>query len=388
MIQFDFKKDCCGCGACIASCPVNAISWTNTDEGFHIPTVDEDICINCGKCDRNCPVLSDKEKALSASEIDVWMAANKSKEALSKSASGGVFYGIANNILQNNGVVAGVVWNESMQAVYSVSNQQSELERMRGSKYVQALPKNCINEVSEYLKQGKKVLFSGTPCQIAGLIKCVGHPENLITCGIICEGVASPLVWKVYKECLENKFGSQLINAEMRSKCDGWSGGSSRYTFANEKQYIQKRCFSLDPYIAGFIEGLFNRPCCRECKFKGVSENCDFLIGDFWGFTKEQKEKNENRGMSTVISCTSKGKALWNELFEDFLCEQVSYELVCKSNNIEHSGHWAKNREEFLEKIEKQSSREFEKIVWTCSGKMLKKKLMKILQNIGILDIM
>ncbi len=387
MIQFDFKKDCCGCGACIASCPVNAISWTNTDEGFHIPVVDEITCINCGKCDRNCPVLSKKRKSLSTSEVDVWMAANKSKEQLYKSASGGVFYGIANNILQDNGVVAGVVWNESMEAVYSVSNQQSELEKMRGSKYVQALPQNCINEVSEYLKQGKKVFFSGTPCQIAGLIKCVGHPENLITCGIICEGVASPLVWKVYKECLENKFRSRLINAEMRSKCDGWSGGSSRYTFANEKQYIQKKCYSLDPYIAGFIEGLFNRPCCRECKFKGVSDSCDFLIGDFWGFTQEQKEKNENKGISTVIVCTPKGHVIWNKASEDFAHERVSYERVCKSNNVEHSGQWAVKREEFLCRFNGRELRlwEFEYLVWKSCNKLIKKNGMKLLLKLGML---
>lgn len=385
MIDFNFEEECCGCGACLSLCPVKAISWKITEDGFYIPDVDRSVCVRCGKCDQACPVLHASKEMDRNPTVDVWAAALKDKQKLPQSASGGAFYGLAASVIKEGGAVAGVIWDETMRAAYVVTDKWDQMQKMCGSKYVQAFSGRCIEEVSRRLQCGQKVLFSGTPCQIAGLVRAVGHPENLITCGIICEGVASPLVWKIYKNCLEDKYGAQLISAEMRSKRDGWSGGSSVYRFSNGKEVIKKRCFSLDPYIAGFIEGLFNRPCCKECRFKGVSENCDFLIGDFWGFTKEQKEKNENRGLSTVIACTPKGKNLWNKISGNFVCEQATYELVCNSNNVEHSGHWAAKRGEFISKVKRkpQSLWKFEYLVWSSANKLVKKNIMKILNKIG-----
>ena len=280
------------------------------EEGFDIPNVDKDICVECGKCNKVCPVLNPHTKV---EPISTYVTALKEETLLINSASGGLFQGLATKFLENGGYVAGVIFDNNMQSVYSVSNDYNDIHLMFGSKYVQAKLNTATGlKIKELLEKGNKVLFSGTPCQISGLFNLVGNNKNLFTVVLICEGVASPGIWNIYVKYLERKNGAKLVNAQMRSKKYGWINGCSIYSFDNDKEMIYKKCYSLDSYISAFIEGFFNRKSCRNCKFKDCIEGVDILCGDAWGVSKEEKSINKNKGLSTVIICSEKGK----EFFE------------------------------------------------------------------------
>lgn len=388
MIHFDFNKDCVGCAACESVCHKGAIRMVTTSEGFWIPKVEEKLCVGCGMCDRVCSVMSPTQGKSLPQPMRTLSVALKDKAELFNSASGGVFWGLATEFIKNGGYVAGCVWNEAFEAEYVVSNELQQVSRMRGSKYVQARPNDIAPKIKQLLKQGYKVLLTGTLCQIEGVRRYTGDSENLYTCGLICEGVSSPKVWDIYRQCIERQNGSRLTRVQMRSKKDGWTGGCSEYEFENERKKKYSYSYLLDPYVSGFIEGLYNRNCCKSCKFKARFDVADYLIGDFWGATQDQIQENENKGLSTLLICSRKGEQYWQEVSSLFESEEVPYEQVKKANNIEHSGNFSANRQVLFQSIDRvKDMKSFEKVVWSASGKYLKKKVMVTMQKFHLLDL-
>lgn len=220
-MQIENLKNCTGCSACFASCPKNAISLVPNEEGFLYPQIDSSKCIQCGLCEKVCPTLNIQQGA--NKNPKAFAVINDDEKIRMESSSGGVFTAVAKKVIEENGIVFGVKLDEHQKAVFSFTENVEGLSEFRGSKYVQAQVGNAFKECKNFLIENKKVLFTGTPCQIEGLKLFLGKEyENLLTMDIICHGVPSPLVWKKYTEFCEKKFASRIVKTAFRRKNDGW----------------------------------------------------------------------------------------------------------------------------------------------------------------------
>jgi len=386
MIDFDFNKFCYGCGNCANVCPTGAISMVTNEEGFQMPRIDLEKCIQCGACDRQCVYLNVAENDADISEECYALYANENKQDEEMSSSAGVFPALARAILSEGGYVCGCVWDKGMVARHIVSNNWVDVQRMLHSKYTQSDMGNCYKEVKALLSAGKKVLFSGTPCQIAAVLKFTGNPENLFTCDLICKGVPSPGVWKKYVAYLERKEGAKLTDVVFRSKHRyGWTGPVTKYTFDNGKQK-ETLFFQLNHYIVGFLDGLYMRHSCYHCQYKNEEHKADLVLGDFWGINRKAFMASGNKGISAVIVRTAKGKDLFGKIIGQFQAEIVDYEQMVRQNNsMTHSTPKNENRSKFFAEYE---SKAIEKnITEKTDLKSLRKMIIRITYYTGIFKL-
>ena len=315
MINFDFDKWCCGCTSCASACPTDAITMQPNDEGFLMPYVDKTKCIGCGKCDRSCPHLNTSEdmsdfslKSFEGKPSYLYFSILDERK---NSASGGFVYDAMRAAINNNGVICGCVWDDKMKAVHIVSDKKEDLQRMQSSKYVQSDLTGCYPEVRKALKNHRKVVFCGTPCQTAGLKHYLGKTdtENLISICLICHGVASPLAWKKWAAVIEKKYNGKLVNVNMRDKSyEGYSTSYSKYTLRsvlNEStRYVGMPTYLADPYIFLFTDDLYLRKSCNRCQYKADQNGADIIVGDFY----ESTPSAGNLGCSCIMAMTEKGR--------------------------------------------------------------------------------
>ena len=192
------SANCTGCGMCSEICKVGAIQMMQNEEGFLSPIIDDNKCVDCGLCKENCPQNQNSE--LKKCKL-VYAAISKDESSLMKSSSGGAFFAFAKEVIEKGGVVCGCVFDSAIKATHVFAENLEELEKMRGSKYVQSDMGNVYNHLKELLEAGRKVLFSGTPCQVAGVYQFLGRDyENLITIDLICHGVSSPKALSQYND--------------------------------------------------------------------------------------------------------------------------------------------------------------------------------------------
>lgn len=329
------KTLCSGCGLCVLKCPNNCITMLEDSEGFRYPQIDKTSCIDCGLCLRKCPTTEVADKLYSKSKRDYFCGIVSDTGMLLKSSSGGVFGTLANYILGIGGYVCGCVYNEQMEVVHIVSNKNDEIEKMYGSKYVQSRAEQCYKEIKERILEGKTVLFTGTACQIAALRLYVGERcDNLICVEILCHGVPSPGLFKLYKEHLESKLGGCIKDIKFRDKRrDGW--GSEHRTcviYEKEGRMTEKRPI-LPPYFSAFFYGLNLRESCYNCRFAVPERISDLTLGDFWGsWAKYGKRFRE--GISVVSVNTEKGQQIIEKISEKFIfCEYLTEEDAIVSND-------------------------------------------------------
>lgn len=323
------KKQCTGCRACEQLCPKNAIHMVEDEEGFLTPEVDHNLCINCGICANKCPQLRNIEKKV---EQECYAAKIKDKETLMNSSSGGIFSVLANHVLKQNGKVYGAIFTEDLQIEHIGIDKISEMKKLRGSKYVQSNTKNTFSEVKQDLENGKKVLYSGTPCQIAGLKNYLGKKyENLFTVDIVCHGVPSPQLFKKYINNIEDKYKGKITNFSFREKEKrGW-GLNLKIQLDNGK-VIQKFA-DLDPYYKSFLAGDIYRESCYECKYANNNRVGDITLADYWGIEYEHPEFIDNNGISAVMVQTKKGKNMWKEIEEEIESIPTTIEKIAKHNH-------------------------------------------------------
>ena len=387
MIDFDFNQFCYGCGNCANVCPTNAIKMVENSEGFLMPLVDEQDCIHCGKCDRSCVYLQPMGTPDNSENECYAVCGYRDEKLLRKSASGGVFPALAQEILAQGGYVCGCVWNDNFEAVHKVSNQWKDVEKMLHSKYVQSDAEECYKQVSELLKDGKKVLFSGTPCQVAAVLNFTGNPDNLITCDLICKGVPSPGVWRKYKEYIEKKQGSKLKNIVLRSKDKyGWTGPVTRYEFedGSRKEVL---FFQLNHFIVGFLDGLYMRNSCYHCQYKDLNHQADIILGDFWGINRKVFKKSKNLGVSAVIIRTEKGKRLLQACKDKFdVITELSYEEMTEKNpSMRASTPINHNRDNFFKSWKEKPIEEA--ISAYTPMKSMKKRIIWLSDAIGLFAV-
>ncbi len=302
---------CNGCSACANVCPKNCVTMKADDLGFLYPQIDNELCINCGICEKTCPVFN---KTVMESLPKTYALKNKDTDIVYKSSSGGAFTAISEEIIRNGGVVFGVAFSEDFKSVRHIAVENSnDLSLLRGSKYVQSEIGDSYFKAKEYLKNGRQVFFTGTPCQIEGLLSYLKKPyDNLLTQDIICHGVPAPEVWKNYIEQHETEYDSKIKNVDFRYKGTGWATYSVLMTFENGKKYCVKN--SQDPYMKGFIDNIDLRSSCYDCAFKTASRKADITLADFWGVWKLHPEFYSENGVSLVLCHSEKGNAIINSI--------------------------------------------------------------------------
>ena len=349
-------EECTGCFACYNSCAHKAIEMNPDKEGFYAPVVLEDKCTDCGLCEKSCPVLSPIKKEYF--EQYGYAAWNKDKKVRKESSSGGFFTEVASSILRQGGCVAGAVYDENFKVKHTIIFNIEELNRLRGSKYAQSNIGNTFVEIKRLLKTEVPVLFSGTPCQVAGLYRYLRKRyENLYTIDLVCHGVPSPLIFEQYKEYLTKKHKiNKITNINMRRKKTSWCFycTSIRYTketpngaSLEKKEYIGN--WFKDPFTRLFLREYILHSCCYDCEYKNMQRMGDITMSDFWGYKSTgRKDRNTDEGISMILVNSENGKMLFEQSKEGLVYFPRTAEEISKSQqNLSASCPCPENREEF-----------------------------------------
>lgn len=355
---YSSKEMCSGCKACVEVCPVKAIFMCKDDEGFEYPQIDKEKCINCGKCKRLCSFKRENIKHTKLPRTIIGAKIKDEKERTT-SRSGGFFIAIANYILSQNGVVYGCKFGKDLEVHHERATTKQEVDEFKGSKYVKSNLKEVYKQVKLDLEQGKKVLFSGTPCEIAGLKVVLAETDisKLYLCDIICHGVPSPLIYEEYIKFFENREGERLKSIDFRDKSLGWSNHKETLIFENKK--ITTSC-----YTELFYSHHILRPSCYNCQFCNMDRVSDITMGDFWGIEKENKEFYDEIGTSLVLVNTVKGQQLLEYVMENLHWIPV-YSKHYMQHNLRYTSGKPENRSQFWEDYEQNG---FEYIIKKYAG--------------------
>ena len=323
------KLLCCGCSMCEFACPTNAIKMEFDSEGFAFPIVNNQLCVNCNKCSVVCPMEKLKKHNNNAT---AHAAHSKDSDTLKASSSGGIFTELAKVILSDGGFVCGCTIDDEHQVKHIVIDCIDDIPLLQGSKYVQSDLGNCLEQLSLLLKQGKKVLFVGTPCQVSAVKNDFDCP-NLITIDLLCHGVPSQKLFDFYISYLEQKHHGKLTEIAFRDKEKfGWSI-TQRYKIKKNnkvKTYYLERHTS--EYFSGFLRNMTQRESCFSCPYTTLNRVGDITLADFWGVDKVRPELLNLEGTSLIILNSEKGKDLIDNISDSIIISEVNFEDATYQN--------------------------------------------------------
>ncbi len=389
MIRIEDKQICTGCYACLNICPEQCVFMNNDNEGFWYPVVDNERCIDCGLCVKVCPIINRVEYE---NKPITYACINNREDIRLESSSGGIFTLIAEQIIACGGIVFGARFDDNFNVIHDYVDTKEGLQKFRGSKYLQSRIGETFKEVEKQLEKGRKVLFSGTPCQIAGLKSFLDKPnDSLFTVDIICHGVPSPLVWQKYIEYREAIAGSKARRIAFRRKDEGWKLFSISFIFENDKEYIQT--YKSDLYMRAFLKDICLRPSCYNCQFKTLNRDSDITLADFWGIQNILPEMDDNKGTSLLFVNSKKGLGMFEEIKGNIISKKVDInEAVSYNLAAVRSSRYNPKREDFFREIDKLP---FEQLINKyCSNSVLirikrkiKLPIRTILKEIGLLDV-
>ena len=367
MIYITDKKNCCGCSACVQRCPKQCIRLEEDSEGFLYPQVDEETCIKCGLCEKVCPILNQADK-LPVQEV--LAVKNPDEEERMNSASGGVFLPLAREVINKGGVVFGAVYDDSWEVHHVYAEKIEDVYPMMGSKYLQSKIENSYKEAERFLKQGREVMFVGSPCQIAGLRTFFRNKEypNLLAVDFLCHGVPSPGVWRRY---LAETYGGYVAREQGRLQAtagknsvllsslnatspigdikfrDKRESGWKKFRFvvrqksaskADQNSVLLSDIYCDNPYMRGFLNDLYLRESCYHCPARGFSSKSDITIGDFWGVHKlNMDDMNDQKGLSIMTVNSLNGKQIFDKLSNSLMFRELTFMQAIESNpNLLH----------------------------------------------------
>lgn len=360
MIVVEKKSECTGCTACASICPKSIINMVEDNEGFVYPQItNEDQCIKCGKCIAVCPV---KNSIVEENSPTSYAIKNKDISVQEQSSSGGAFSALASLIIMNGGVVYGVSM-DNFKVHHTKADNMESLVKFRGSKYVQSDLQNTFKEIKEELKKGKTVMFSGTPCQVEGLVSFLDKKyNNLITIDFACHGVPSPKVLSLYLYNLEKRFGKKLSKVSFRDKKFNWR----RFSFTAQmgETYQFSEPLEKNLFLRGFTDNLFLRPSCYNCAFKKISRVSDITLADFWGIQDIYPEYYDEMGVSLCCANSLRGLTLIKQASELLEINEVDFEKAVSRNSAYTCSVRPSNmRRWFFEHLDKVS---IEKNIMNC----------------------
>lgn len=354
-------SNCCGCTCCANICPKEAISMVEDEKGFNYPHIDKNKCINCGLCFKSCPMMN-------ASEIKnelplVYGCKIKDESIRMKSTSGGIFTVISDYVLDNNGVVYGAVFDDDLKVVHARLETKEERNKACGAKYVQSDLGVIFSLIKNDLHSNKLVMFTGNPCQNAGLKNFLKNDKsinNLILVDIVCHGVPSPLIFRQYIESFD-----KIVDYNFRDKSITWRGANVTIKFADNTTVTNSRKARImtDLYFRGYI----SRNSCGYCPFTDINRVSDMTIGDFWGIENCNPSFDDGKGVSLLLLNTNKGK----EIFEK-VKERLNYfesdTVSCLQAQLQYPTSPNKNKEKFWKDYNKHGYDYTEKIykLWQC----------------------
>lgn len=323
MIIINDKSLCSGCYACFNVCPKKCIEMKVDNEGFWYPKVENDKCVDCHMCEKVCPILNiNKNKYVPKA----YACYNKDTTIRMDSSSGGIFTLLASNTISNGGIVYGAMFNNQFEVVHGRVTTDEELKLLRGAKYSQSKLGNTYNNVKRDLDEGVEVYFSGTPCQIDGLLTFLNKKyENLICQDIICHGVPSPKVWKEYLQT----FGGRINKIKFRNKDNGWADYNIEIESDNQ---LYKKNHDKDIFMKSFLNNMCLRPSCYNCHSKSLRRNSDITLADFWGIDNIDLSMNDNKGTSLVFVNSEKGKKLYSGIGDDIIFKEVDINEAARYN--------------------------------------------------------
>ena len=322
----DYEK-CIGCGACKNICSQGAIEMVTNNEGFLYPKINLKKCINCGLCRKIC--CRNNEMKKNASPIKCYAAKSLETEVLNKSSSGGIFKYLAENIIKKNGVVYGATIDDYKVKHIRIDNL-NDIEKLQGSKYSQSNLTDTYQKIEEDLKNGKKVLFSGTPCQVLSIKKYFEkEKKNLFTVSVICHGVLNDKILNKRIKEIENKFDTKMNFVKYKSKLNGWDISSIEYDTERLKKVYK---FGEDGMMNLYLKNFILRESCYNCLAKGSNNVADIILGDFWGIFNIKSEFFTHTGVSAVILNTNVGKKLFDEIEDKLETLEVNIDDISKYN--------------------------------------------------------
>lgn len=324
MIEISRKADCSGCHACQNACPSKCITMKEDEQGFLYPDINTDKCVNCGICERVCHMKQTNNTRIPAKAYAGW---NKDLRERMNSSSGGMFVAIAKQVIAEGGTVYGAAFDKEYNVNHVRVDTLDGLEALQTSKYVQSLIGNCYAEAKDDLDNGKRVLFTGTPCQIAGFKAFLRKDyDNLICQDIMCHGVPSPKFWRKY---LKELKPGKITDIQFRDKSKGWHGYRVRIDGENCHVFDE---FNKNTYMRAFIADASLRPSCYECHYKHLQFAGDYVLADFWGVSEVFPELDDDKGTSLILINSEKGEKIISSLKEFADIKEVDIDKAVKKN--------------------------------------------------------
>lgn len=380
MVNIIDKSKCCGCSACVQKCPKQSISMQIDDEGFYYPHVNHTTCVDCGLCEKVCPELQESSSRL---PLECYAAKGKDINIVKTSSSAGVFSLLAEKTIRKGGVVFGARFSNLWDVEHSYTNNLDGIKQFRSSKYVQSRIGKSYQEVERFLKDGREVLFTGTPCQILGLRTYLRKDYDNLTCvDVICHGTPSPGVWRDYLRYIispkrrKNTVSSPIYSSlseddallikgiNFRNKRLGWK----KYSFVvlssqgkcrseentvsqSYKPIVQEKHY-FNMFFKVFLDNIILRQSCYSCPARKGRSGSDILLGDYWGINRYYPEFFSPDGVSMALAYTDKGVALLKSLDLDII--DFQYEQTCGNANIEYDEQKPNCRAEFFANYKNQ----------------------------------
>lgn len=321
--------DCTGCGACEQKCPQKAIFFADDHEGFPTPHIQKDKCIECGLCNKVCPAINMPRtnpirEAYAVQLLD--------KSALRESTSGGVFSALAKEILSRGGVVYGCIWNKDCKAVVCRADTEKGINPMHGSKYVWSWAGDTFPEIKNCLERGTSVLFSGLPCQAAGLRNFLGKEyDNLFILSFFCGGAPSPLAFHKYLRTITKSIPLSQLDFKFRDKTKEGVGIHISYNTKYKRKY---ESYVANSFFYAYAKKTCHRLSCYHCQYRYKDRIEDITMGDYWGIEKYHSEFDINDGVSAVLINSNKGQSLFKAASKDLKVSVTDHNNIAKGNNL------------------------------------------------------
>ena len=371
------KEECCGCTACENICPKQAITMIEDKEGFLYPQIDDNKCIECGLCIEVCAFNKNYDKSKLLESPEVYGVKHKVFKERITSRSGGMFVAISDYIFDVGGVVYGAGYADDLKVYHKRASNKGERVELKGSKYVQSDMEDVFSQVKEDLKAEKYVLFSGTPCQTAGLKSFIQKAKidssRLYLCDIVCHGAPSPAVYRDYLAFIANKYCSKVTGVDFRDKSFGWNTHVESLYLESGKKITNKHYTNL------FYQHITLRPACGSCHYTNFQRPSDITLADFWGVEKCNPDFNDNKGVSLVLINTKKGKELFREA-ENYVEYFKSNTEECLQPNLQKPTKISYRRNEFWKDYERNG---FMYILKKYVGYGVKGKIIRKVKSLG-----